>query len=341
MAHTILLNFLVAALVFILISRKLFSFIKARHGGQGVKYKANIIFCGIIVISAVPVVFLTFNEFLMLTAVIMVSYFFRKKLLAFSEKTLSKKNGKIIFAGSIAAAVFVLWFGLALFYRTDFGMPIGVKNYLYHKYWEEFEVSGFFGATVWGHPTNQLTCYPKNGNPQTDAFNVARKNTLSVGSRRFASDNYYGIWIREDYEKYISTFIDDYFDEFKVYAYFDSGGLSNVKYMSDNLNKKISLDEFLKLQNKYKKSCNWSDIHIILYAEEINENELHDVFISLLNNVSTNVSSASIFFTVIDSQDEYDLLNVNNLRMYKFNSNGIRFISVLGKYQNDISIIKL
>ena len=110
MAHTILLNFLVAALVFILISRKLFSFIKARHGGQGVKYKANIIFCGIIVISAVPVVFLTFNEFLMLTAVIMVSYFFRKKLLAFSEKTLSKKNGKIIFAGSIAAAVFVLWF---------------------------------------------------------------------------------------------------------------------------------------------------------------------------------------------------------------------------------------
>jgi len=30
LAHTILLNFLVAALVFILISRKLFSFIKAR-----------------------------------------------------------------------------------------------------------------------------------------------------------------------------------------------------------------------------------------------------------------------------------------------------------------------
>lgn len=341
MAQTILLNFLIAALVFTLISRKLFSWVKSKYGGHGVKYKANIIFCGIIAVSVVPVVFLTFNEFLMLTAVVLIAYFFRKKLFAFSQKTLSKKNGKIKLAGSIAAAVFVLWFGLALFYRTDFGMPIGVKNYLYHKYWEEFEVSGFFGATVWGHPTNQLTCYPKNGNPQTDAFNVARKNTLSVGSRRFASDNYYGILIRDDYEKYISTFIDDYFDEFKVYAYFDSGGLSNVKYMSDNLNKKISLNEFLKLQNKYKKSCNWSDIHIILYVEEINENELHDVFISFLNNVSTNVSSASIFFTVINSQDEYNLLNANNLRMYKFNSNGIRFISVLGKYQNDISIIKL
>ena len=268
MAHTILLNFLVAALVFILISRKLFSFIKARHGGQGVKYKANIIFCGIIVISAVPVVFLTFNEFLMLTAVIMVSYFFRKKLLAFSEKTLSKKNGKIIFAGSVAAAVFVLWFGLALFYRTDFGMPIGVKNYLYHKYWEEFEVSGFFGATVWGHPTNQLTCYPKNGNPQTDAFNVARKNTLSVGSRRFASDNYYGIWIREDYEKYISTFIDDYFDEVKVYAYFDSGGLSNVKYMSDCFDKNTSLEDFLSFQrdNDKMRACN--TVRLIIFLEK-------------------------------------------------------------------------
>lgn len=98
MAHTILLNFLVAALVFILISRKLFSFIKARYGGQGVKYKANVIFCGIIAVSVVPVVFLTFNEFLMLTAVVLIAYFFRKKLLAFSQKALSKKNGKIMFA---------------------------------------------------------------------------------------------------------------------------------------------------------------------------------------------------------------------------------------------------
>lgn len=325
MAHTILLNFLVAALVFILISRKLFSFIKARHGGQGVKYKANIIFCGIIVISAVPVVFLTFNEFLMLTAVIMVSYFFRKKLLAFSEKTLSKKNGKIIFAGSVAAAVFVLWFGLALFYRTDFGMPIGVKNYLYHKYWEEFEVSGFFGATVWGHPTNQLTCYPKNGNPQTDAFNVARKNTLSVGSRRFASDNYYGIWIREDYEKYISTFIDDYFDEFKVYAYFDSGGLSNVKYMSDCFDKNTSLEDFLSFQrdNDKMRACNTVRLIIFLEKQPYNiekENVINNIK-SFLNQLSTKqFYYTNIYFAVFknDSKYSYDFLDRSNL--YSWNS---------------------
>lgn len=266
MAKTILLNFLIDALVFTLMSRNIFSWVKTRYGGQGVKYKANLIFCGIIVVSAVPAVFLTFNEFLMLTAVILVAYFFRKNLFAFAQKTLSKKNGKIKLAGSIAAAVFVLWFGLALFYRTNIGIPIGVKNYLYHKYWEEFEVSRFFGATVWGHPTNQLTCYPKNGNPQTDAFNVARKNTLSVGSRRFASDNYYGIWIRDDYENYISTFIDDYFDEFKVYVRFDFSGLSNVKYMSDCFDKSTSLEDFLSFQKDEDKirACNTADLTIIL-----------------------------------------------------------------------------
>ena len=81
--------------------------------------------------------------------------------------------------------MFILWFGLAGFYRTDIGMPIGVQNYLFHKYHEEFDVNGFFGATIVGHPTNQLTCCPKNGNPATDAFNVVRKNTLSIAKNSF------------------------------------------------------------------------------------------------------------------------------------------------------------
>lgn len=305
MAHTILLNFLVAALVFTLISRKLFSFIKARHGGQGVKYKANIIFCGIIVISAVPVVFLTFNEFLMLTAVIMVSYFFRKKLLAFSEKTLSKKNGKIIFAGSIAAAVFVLWFGLALFYRTDFGMPIGVKNYLYHKYWEEFEVSGFFGATVWGHPTNQLTCYPKNGNPQTDAFNVARKNTLSVGSRRFASDNYYGILIKDDYQEFVEAILDDYFEEYKVDVDFNWSGLSNVKYMSDVFDKSISLDKFLKYQKENGESCNTATIKVYV-PQDYYKNKTQNIS-KLANNLKSISNCIIIYIFYINANGKSDI----------------------------------
>ena len=120
-----------------------------------------------------------------------------------------------------------------------------MKNYLYHKYNEEFEVSGFFGATIAEHPTNQLTCCPKNGNTATDSFNVVRKNTLSVGSRRFASDNYYGIIIREDYEKYVSDIVSKYFDEFKVFVRFEFSGISNTKYMSDEFDKNTSLEDFL------------------------------------------------------------------------------------------------
>ena len=331
MAHTILLNFLVAALVFILISRKLFSFIKARHGGQGAKYKANIIFCGIIVISAVPVVFLTFNEFLMLTAVIMVSYFFRKKLLAFSEKTLSKKNGKIIFAGSIAAAVFVLWFGLALFYRTDFGMPIGVKNYLYHKYWEEFEVSGFFGATVWGHPTNQLTCYPKNGNPQTDAFNVARKNTLSVGSRRFASDNYYGILIKDDYQDFVEAILDDYFEEYKVDVDFNWSGLSNVKYMSDVFDKSISLDKFLKYQKENGESCNTATIKVYV-PQDYYKNKTQNIS-KLANNLKSISNCIIIYIFYINANGKSDIGYTDIL----INCNGELYINNYRYEQNATS----
>lgn len=332
---------LLAILFFVLVFRDYVQLLKRQKSAPNGKIKAAVI-CVLTILSvSAAVILLTLFEFILIMVILFAAWIFRKKLSVFTKNTLCKKNGKLKLAGVSAGAAFVLWFGLALFYRTDIGMPIGVKNYLYHKYGEEFEVSGFFGATVWGHPTNQLTCCPKNGNPQTDAFNVARKNTLSVGSRRFASDNYYGILIREDYENYISTFIDDYFDEFKVYAYFDSSGLSNVKYMSDRLNKNTSLDEFLKYQQKYEESCNWSDIFITVYADEFYESELCDIFMNIVDDVSINISNASIFLTVINNQEEYDLINISNLRMYEFGSKGIRLISVLGKYQNDISIIQL
>ena len=179
---------------------------------------------------------------------------------------LSGKYGKLKAAGFTVAAVFALWLGLAVFYKTDIGIPIGVKNYLYHKYNEEFDVDGYFGVKIAGNPQNQLTCCPKNGNPQTDSFNVVRKKNLSVGSRLFASDNYYGIIIREDYEEYISTFIDDYFDDFTVKVYFETSGLSNAKYMSDELNKSTSLADFLEYQKNDNniRGCNYAIVIITL-----------------------------------------------------------------------------
>lgn len=214
--------------------------------------KIKPIIAGIIAIGSgtTAVFFLTLFEVLFCLAVFCAIFIFRKKLYKLYCEMLSGKYGKLKAAGFTVAAAFALWLGLALFYRTDFGMPIGVQNYLFHKYNEEFEVSGFFGATIAGHPTNQLTCYPKNGSKATDCFNVARKNTLSIGSKRFASDNYYGIIIRDDYEKYISDILDDYFDEFKVDVKFEWSGLSNVKYMSDELNKSISLKDLFEYQKK-------------------------------------------------------------------------------------------
>lgn len=217
-------------------------------------------------ISPIMVIFLTLFEILFCLSVVVLLFIFRKYISNFMKKILSKKFGKLLTIGSVFLFVFVLWFGLAVFYRTDIGMPIGVQNYLFHKYHEEFDVNGFFGATIAGHPTNQLTCCPKNGNPATDAFNVVRKNTLSIGSRRFASDNYYGIIIREDYEKYVSDIVSKYFDEFKVFVRFEFSGLSNTKYMSDEFDKNTSLEDFFNYQKNSDniRACNTANLSIML-----------------------------------------------------------------------------
>lgn len=328
-----------AILLFLLVYRNFFNYIKTlKNTSYYGKIRAIGICLAVLLLAAAAIILLTLFEFFLLLALILLAWLFRKKLSVFAKNILSKSHGKLRLTGVSAAAAFVLWFGLALFYRTSIGMPIGVKNYLYHKYWEEFEVSGFFGATVWGHPTNQLTCYPKDGNPQTDSFNVARKNTLSIGSRLFASDNYYGILIREDYENYISTFIDDYFDEFKVYAYFDSGGLSNVKYMSDCFSKKTTLDNFLKYQEKYEESCNYSMVYIYAYNDVLDRELVLNNFQNLIKNLSLDISYSSVVLTVVDDDMFFDI-NRDNIKMLKFECNKIRMGTVLGKYQDDISII--
>lgn len=275
-------------------------------------------------ISPIMVIFLTLFEVLFCLSVVVIVFLLRKPISSFIKKISIQKLGKLKVVGCILASVVVLWFGLAVFYRTDIGMPIGVQNYLFHKYHEEFDVNGFFGATIAGHPTNQLTCCPKDGNPATDAFNVVRKNTLSIGSRRFASDNYYGIIIREDYEEYISTFIDDYFDDFTVNVYFDFSGLSNTKYMSDEFDKETSLEEFLAFQkdeNKFR-ACNFARLNIILnFQPTLTDKEIVTTqSMNLLNRLATEYNYLDIY--IMGSEDNYNV--INGYITYDFRVEGFR-----------------
>ena len=191
-----IINALLVLLMLVLFLRTLIGWLKEQKLWQKIAIPVLIL-----AVSAVDIFFLTLFETVFCMIVILIVFLFRKDIFGFLKRVSEKKLGKLKTIGCVLVGFFGIWLSLALFYRTDMGMPIGVKNYLYHKYNEEFDVSGFMGATIAGHPTNQLTCCPKNGNALTDSFNVVRKNTLSVGSRLFASDNYYGIIIREDYEK--------------------------------------------------------------------------------------------------------------------------------------------
>lgn len=243
-------NFLIKALLsllaMILMVRTYIGWIKVNKAKKSgiIKIAISVIFiCFFIYVELFET---TLFEFLLGFVLALLLYASRKRI----NKLCGTKLGKAAAVGMVLCFPAVLWLVLALFYRTNLGMPIGVQNYLYHKYDEEFEVAGFWAATVANHPINEFTCWPKNGNKETDSFNVVRKNTLSVGSRNFASDNYYGIIIREDYENYISEIVSKYFDEFKVYAYFDFSGLSNIKYMSDEFDKKTTLNDFFEYQRK-------------------------------------------------------------------------------------------
>ena len=274
--------------------------------------KIKPIIAGIIAIGSgtAAVFFLTLFEVLFCLAVFCTIFIFRKKLYKLYREMLSGKYGKLKAAGFTVAAVFALWFGLAVFYKTDIGIPIGVKNYLYHKYNEEFDVDGYFGVKIAGNPQNQLTCCPKSGNHQTDSFNVVRKKNLSVGSRLFASDNYYGIIIREDYEEYISTFIDDYFDDFTVKVYFEFSGLSNIRYMSDEFDKGTSLEEFLAFQKDEDniRACNFARLDICLnFQPTISEQEfLTNKSLQLFEKIASEFNGLRIYITSIE--DNYNVI---------------------------------
>lgn len=291
--------------------------------------KIKPIIAGIIAIGSgtAAVFLLTLFEVLFCLAVFCAIFIFRKKLYKLYHEMLSGKYGKLKAAGFTVTAVFALWFGLAVFYKTDIGIPIGVKNYLFHKYNEEFDVDGYFGVKISGNPQSQLTCCPKNGNKATDCFNVARKNTLSIGSKRFASDNYYGIIIRDDYEKHISKYISKYFDNYEVKVKFDYSGLSNVKYMSDWLSKDTSLEEFLAFQKDEKniRACNSSSIDIILYEQTSSEEKIIKDATSLFNDLTVEYCYMDIFIKSANNKNIIyaSFFNNSEVKIY----NGINLYS--------------
>jgi len=240
-------------------------------------------------------------EFLLGFSIILLLFAFRKRISKLFAKLCNSKFGKVKAVSMILLFPVGIWLALALFYRTPLGMPIGVKNYLYHKYDEEFEMAGFWAATPAGHPINEFTCWPKNGNRQTDSFNVVRKNTLSVGSRNFASDNYYGVFIRDDYENFVSELLAQYFEEFEVEVNFNWSGLSNILYMSDELDKTFSLNEFLEFQKVNGESCNTATISIIVPREYFKKHINH--IENAANEFAKKSKCIIIYIFYINEQD--------------------------------------
>ena len=211
---------------------------------------------GTVLLCGAVIYFLTFFEACIVSVVASVGFLMRYTLLEIFKAQYARKHGKLHVVKAVCIICFSFWLGLALFYKTDIGVKTGLKNYLYHKYHEEFKYIGVKPDGV------NYGFYPINGERDTDTFNVVRKRWLSIGSRLFASDNYYGIIIRDEYEKHVLTYADKYFDNCKAEVKFNSSGLSNLTYMSDEFDKSTTLEEFLAFQKDEDniRGCNFADL---------------------------------------------------------------------------------
>ena len=254
-----ILNTMVVLLTLMLYRRSAVSFIKGKWAADK-KAAAVSVSVGTVLLCGAVIYFLTFFEACFVSVVASVGFLMRYTLLEIFKAQYARKHGKLHVVKAACIICFSFWLGLALFYKTDIGVKTGLKNYLYHKYHEEFKCIGESPDGA------QFGFYPINGNDDTDNFNVVRKRWLSIGSRLFASDNYYGIIIRDEYEKHVLTYADKYFDNCKAEVRFNSSGLSNLTYMSDEFDKNTTLEEFLAFQKDEDniRGCNFAYLYIDL-----------------------------------------------------------------------------
>ena len=298
-----ILNTMVVLLTLMLYRRSAVSFIKGKWAAD--KKAAAVLVCvGTALLCGAVIYFLTFFEACFVSVVASVGFLMRYTLLEIFKAQYARKHGKLHVVKAVCIICFSFWLGLALFYKTDIGVKTGLKNYLYHKYHEEFKYIGVKPDGV------NYGFYPINGERDTDTFNVVRKRWLSVGSRLFASDNYYGIIIRDEYEKHVLTYADKYFDNCKAEVRFNSSGLSNLTYMSDEFDKSTTLEEFLAFQKDEDniRGCNFADLFIDLNFQPTESDEITvtNKALNLFEDLTSEFCLLQVYIT--GSEDTYSVI---------------------------------
>ena len=275
-----ILNTMVVLLTLMLYRRSAVSFIKGKWAADK-KAAAVSVSVGTALLCGAVIYFLTFFEACFVSVVASVGFLMRYTLLEIFKAQYARKHGKLHVVKAVCIICFSFWLGLAWFYKTDIGVKTGLKNYLYHKYHEEFKYIGVKPDGV------NYGFYPINGERDTDTFNVVRKRWLSVGSRLFASDNYYGIIIRDEYRDFCKKLINKYCDDAYVPSVrFKWSGFLNTQYMSDKFDKHTSLDEFLNYQKKMGKGCNVAELTVKFPASYFGSDSTQKIIYEFTNELA-------------------------------------------------------
>jgi hypothetical protein len=134
-----------------------------------------------------------------------------------------------IVAGLAVAIALLLQLGGKMYAETlvmpkDDAVKYEMRRHLEQKYgYIEFEESSFYHESIFiigiGYRWN---LYLAGGDPRTDDFFVYKDD-----KNRSIADSYYGLLIREDYEKMVKEVADRVFDDCKVYCHFQSYAFSD------------------------------------------------------------------------------------------------------------------
>ena len=113
-----------------------------------------------------------------------------------------------------------------------------VLGYLKEKYNEEFVIRSMVGAN-WSQSHDEFYAYPKSGTEE-DIFAIwfyPRDDGTWI-----ASDGYFAVIIKDEYEEVMNGFVKDIYSDYKLYVSFGSKGL----VYPQRLNKDTTMSEIYK-----------------------------------------------------------------------------------------------
>ena len=175
-----------------------------------------------------------------------------------------------------------------------------VLAYLKDKYDEEFEGIAY-EPKDWSSGGDSFFVRPKSGT-RKDGFEVWGIVNKENGEYEF-TDGYFGVYIRDEYEKVMRGFIDEIYSEYKIYLKTETyGGLTQ------RLNKNTKMSE---IYMKDEKGFFEADTYIYVKQSSAEGIDIKDVAQKIVSKMAENKLVGEIIISIIRNEC-YDTIKIDS-----------------------------